>query len=153
MAAAAGRSYRIVHYAPRQRVFMRTVRLQWSWDWRYSRDPVAECRAAVECRQTLMDRARQITDEINGQISRGDVPAGRRFALVDTQDSSFRQVIDQTQVVGLPLNGRNFRELGLIVPGVQEMSQNSNAPPRKDDEPDLLTTATTPPEAKPTSAP
>ncbi|MFL5519782.1 MAG: hypothetical protein ACJ8B6_02515 [Gemmatimonadales bacterium] len=87
MAAAAGRSYRIVHYAPRQRVFMRTVRLQWSWDWRYSRDPVVECRAAVECRQTLMDRARQITDEINGQISRGDVPAGRRFALVDTQDS------------------------------------------------------------------
>jgi len=87
VAAAAGRSYRIVHYAPRQRVFMRTVRLQWSWDWRYSRDPVTECRAAVECRQTLMDRARQITDEINGQISRGDVPAGRRFALVDSQDT------------------------------------------------------------------
>jgi hypothetical protein len=50
--------------------------------------------------------------------------------LVDTQDSSFRQVIDQTQVVGLPLNGRNFRELGLIVPGVQEMAQNSNVASR-----------------------
>lgn len=46
--------------------------------------------------------------------------------LVDTQDSSIRQVVDQTQVVGLPLNGRNFRDLGLIVPGVQDMSQNSN---------------------------
>jgi hypothetical protein len=87
VAPAAGRSYRIVHYATRQRVFMRTVRLQWSWDWRYSRDPVAECRAAVDARQTLMDRARQIADEINGQINRGDVPAGRRFALVDTQDT------------------------------------------------------------------
>jgi len=43
--------------------------------------------------------------------------------LVDTQDSAFRQVIDQTQVVALPLNGRNFRELGLLVPGVQEMAQ------------------------------
>src|SRR5213592_4736630 len=50
--------------------------------------------------------------------------------LVDTQDSSFRQVIDQTKVVGLPLNGRNFRELGLIVPGVQEMAQNSNVASR-----------------------
>ncbi len=46
--------------------------------------------------------------------------------LVDTADSSMRQVVDQTQVVGLPLNGRNFRDLGLIVPGVQDMSQNSN---------------------------
>jgi outer membrane receptor protein involved in Fe transport len=50
--------------------------------------------------------------------------------LVDTQDSSFRQVIDQTQVVGLPLNGRNFRDLGLIVPGVQDMAQNSNVASR-----------------------
>jgi outer membrane receptor protein involved in Fe transport len=50
--------------------------------------------------------------------------------LVDTQDSSFRQVIDQTKVVGLPLNGRNFRELGLIVPGVQEMAQSSNVASR-----------------------
>jgi outer membrane receptor protein involved in Fe transport len=46
--------------------------------------------------------------------------------LVDTQDSALRQVVDGTQVVGLPLNGRNFRDLGLIVPGVQDMSQSSN---------------------------
>jgi outer membrane receptor protein involved in Fe transport len=46
--------------------------------------------------------------------------------LVDTQDSSVRQVVDGTQVVALPLNGRNFRDLGLIVPGVQDMAQNSN---------------------------
>jgi hypothetical protein len=87
VSSAAGRPYRIVHYAGRQRIFMRTVRLQWSWDWRYARDPVAECRAAVDARQTLMDRARQIADDINGQINRGDVPPGRRFALVDTRDA------------------------------------------------------------------
>jgi outer membrane receptor protein involved in Fe transport len=46
--------------------------------------------------------------------------------LVDTQDSSVRQVVAGTQVVALPLNGRNFRDLGLIVPGVQDMAQNSN---------------------------
>jgi outer membrane receptor protein involved in Fe transport len=46
--------------------------------------------------------------------------------LIDTKDSSVRQVVDGTEVVALPLNGRNFRDLGLIVPGVQEMSQNSN---------------------------
>jgi hypothetical protein len=87
VSTAAGRQYRVVHYAGRQRIFMRTVRLQWSWDWRHSRDPVAECRAAVDARQTLMDRARQIADEINEQISRGDIPPGRRFALVDRADA------------------------------------------------------------------
>lgn len=47
-------------------------------------------------------------------------------SLIDTQDSSLRHVVDATQVASLPLNGRNFRDLGLIVPGVQDMAQNSN---------------------------
>jgi hypothetical protein len=34
-----------------------------------------------------MDRARQIADDINAQIGRGDIPPGRRFALVDTRDA------------------------------------------------------------------
>ena len=37
-----------------------------------------------------------------------------------------RQVVGEAQIVALPLNGRNFRDLGLIVPGVQDMAQNSN---------------------------
>lgn len=86
MSAAAGRDYRIVHYAGRQRVFTRTVRLLWAWDWRFARDPVCECRAAVEARQSLMDRARQIADEINAQIGRADAPPGRRFVLVNSAD-------------------------------------------------------------------
>jgi hypothetical protein len=87
VASPSGRPYRIVHYAARQRIFMRTVRLQWSWDWRYARDPMVECRAAVDARQTLMDRARQIAEDINCQIGRGDIPPGRRFRLLDTCDT------------------------------------------------------------------
>lgn len=46
--------------------------------------------------------------------------------VVDTQDTSVKQVVGETQIVSLPLNGRNFKDLGLIVPGVQDMAQNSN---------------------------
>jgi hypothetical protein len=35
------------------------------------------------------------------------------------------QVVDQVKIVELPLNGRNFRDLGLIAPGVQQQTQNS----------------------------
>ena len=47
-------------------------------------------------------------------------------SLVDTSDSSVRQVVMEKQIVDLPLNGRNFRSLGLTVPGVADMSQGSN---------------------------
>jgi hypothetical protein len=86
VSAAAARDYRIVHYAGRQRIFTRTVKLLWGWDWRFARDPVCECRAAVDARQSLMDRARQIADEINAQIGRTDPPPGRRFSLVTPAD-------------------------------------------------------------------
>lgn len=87
MPRAAGREYRVVHYAGRQRIFTRTIRLLWGWEWRYARDPVYECRTAIDARQSLMDRARQIADEINAQIGRGDVPPGRRFLLLDASDA------------------------------------------------------------------
>ncbi|MCC6992047.1 MAG: TonB-dependent receptor, partial [Acidobacteria bacterium] len=43
--------------------------------------------------------------------------------LVETVDSAVRQVIDAEKLVELPLNGRNFRALALIVPGVQSEVQ------------------------------
>ena len=43
--------------------------------------------------------------------------------LVETVDSAVRQVIDAEQLVELPLNGRNFRALALLVPGVQSEVQ------------------------------
>jgi len=51
-------------------------------------------------------------------------------SLVDTSDSSVRQVVMEKQIVDLPLNGRSFRSLGLTVPGVADMSQNSNVASR-----------------------
>lgn len=39
--------------------------------------------------------------------------------LVETVDSAVRQVIDAEKMQELPLNGRNFRTLTLIIPGVQ----------------------------------
>ena len=45
--------------------------------------------------------------------------------LVDTRDAAMGQVVDQTKIVELPLNGRNFRDLGLIAPGVQQQTQAS----------------------------
>jgi hypothetical protein len=45
--------------------------------------------------------------------------------LVDTRDAAMGQVVEQTKIVELPLNGRNFRDLGLIAPGVQQQTQNS----------------------------
>ena len=45
--------------------------------------------------------------------------------LVDTRDAAMGQVVDQVKIVELPLNGRNFRDLGLIAPGVQQQTQAS----------------------------
>ena len=45
--------------------------------------------------------------------------------LVDTRDAAMGQVVEQQKIVELPLNGRNFRDLGLIAPGVQQQTQNS----------------------------
>ncbi len=50
--------------------------------------------------------------------------------LVDTADTAAREVVDYKKIVGLPLNGRNFVDLGLTTPGVQAISSNSNVASR-----------------------
>lgn len=51
------------------------------------------------------------------------VTVSAQAPLVETVDSAVRQVIDAETLEELPLNGRNFRTLALIVPGVQNEVQ------------------------------
>ena len=41
-------------------------------------------------------------------------------ALIETANATLGVVVDETQIVGLPLNGRNFTQLGTLIPGVVE---------------------------------
>ncbi len=52
-----------------------------------------------------------------GPTSR-NVVGDRRGSIVNTEDASLGHVIEQAQVVKLPLNGRSFMELATLVPGV-----------------------------------
>ncbi|MFN2444042.1 MAG: TonB-dependent receptor domain-containing protein [Vicinamibacterales bacterium] len=53
------------------------------------------------------------------------VTVSAQTPLVETVDSAVRSVIDAEKLEELPLNGRNFRTLALIVPGVQNEVQGS----------------------------
>lgn len=46
--------------------------------------------------------------------------------LVQSQESAIGQVVSNIKITELPLNGRSFRSLALITPGVQDEGQNSN---------------------------
>jgi hypothetical protein len=51
--------------------------------------------------------------------------------LVNSETSSIGQVIGETQVRGLPLNGRNFIQLGLLVPGTTPGTPGANTVPSR----------------------
>jgi hypothetical protein len=47
--------------------------------------------------------------------------------VVQTRTSTVGKVVDQTAIVAMPLNGRNFVDLGLLVPGVTTREQKTQA--------------------------
>ncbi len=47
--------------------------------------------------------------------------------VVQTRTSTVGKVVDQTAIVAMPLNGRNFVDLGLLVPGVTTREQRTQA--------------------------
>lgn len=51
--------------------------------------------------------------------------------VVNTETSSIGQIIDEKQVRGLPLNGRNFIQLGLLVPGTTEGAPGAGTVPSR----------------------
>ncbi|MBI1745478.1 MAG: TonB-dependent receptor [Acidobacteria bacterium] len=47
--------------------------------------------------------------------------------LIETETSAMGQVIDNREIVDMPLNGRNFVDLALLVPGANDETPGSNA--------------------------
>ncbi len=62
------------------------------------------------------------TARVNAQLQVGgrseDVTVVGEAPLVETSNASLGIVIDEKKVVDLPLNGRNFTQLGTLIPGV-----------------------------------
>jgi hypothetical protein len=87
VASRAVHNYRITHYGADGHVYLKAVRLLWSWDWRYGRDPVFECRTAAEKSESLMDRARRIAAEMNAAIATGCARPNDRRTLLRRSDA------------------------------------------------------------------
>lgn len=68
-------------------------------------------------RVTVTETARAVFQLEVGQISE-TVTVTAEATLVETSNATHGIVIDQQKVVDLPLNGRNFTQLGTLIPGV-----------------------------------
>ncbi len=68
-------------------------------------------------RVTVTETARVAFDMEVGQVSE-TVTVTATATLVETSNATRGIVIDQQKVVDLPLNGRNFTQLGTLIPGV-----------------------------------
>lgn len=68
-------------------------------------------------RVTVTETARAVFQLAVGQISE-TVTVTAEATLVETANATHGIVIDQQKVVDLPLNGRNFTQLGTLIPGV-----------------------------------
>ena len=68
-------------------------------------------------RVTVTETARAVFQLEVGQVSE-TVTVTAAATLVETSNATHGIVIDQQKVVDLPLNGRNFTQLGTLIPGV-----------------------------------
>ena len=68
--------------------------------------------------QVNQDAGVNMTLEVGSVTEKIEVTA--QTSLVQTHTSTLSQVVTTQQVVDLPLNGRNFLQLGLLQPGVSE---------------------------------
>jgi hypothetical protein len=83
------------------------------------------------------------TNEIqleSGQIARVDIPIALGVEervevsgltpILQTQDAVVGEVVSETTIQGMPLNGRNFSQLSLLLPGVATADPNSFTEPK-----------------------
>ena len=68
-------------------------------------------------RVTVTETARAVFELEVGQVTE-TVTVTAEATLVETTNATHGIVIDQQKVVDLPLNGRNFTQLGTLIPGV-----------------------------------
>ncbi|MEZ5420303.1 MAG: carboxypeptidase regulatory-like domain-containing protein [Vicinamibacterales bacterium] len=68
-------------------------------------------------RVTVTEMARAVFELEIGQVTE-TVTVTAEATLVETSNATHGIVIDQQKVVDLPLNGRNFTQLGTLIPGV-----------------------------------
>jgi len=61
-----------------------------------------------------------------GQIRTSITVSAADAVMLDTQSNTIGTVIDPARVVDLPLNGRNFLQLGLLAGGALEVAAASN---------------------------
>jgi len=94
-------------------------------------DPGSEARA--DERIDHFGRGRERQGQEVGDIAEHITVEGGS-SLVETRKATLGIVVDEQQIVDLPLNGRNFTQLGTLVPGVVAPpvalgGQNGNATP------------------------
>jgi hypothetical protein len=73
----------------------------------------------------VQDRLRLDFDLVPGDIKESVVVVGDA-PLVQTETSSLGEVVDARQIVGLPLNGRNYIDLATLTAGVIRTADGSN---------------------------
>lgn len=109
--------------------------------FRITQLPPGPCR--LEVQKTAFGSYAQNLDVLTDQKVRLDVklPAGGRAERVDvsapvaplrSESGAISTVIENRQVTGLPLDGRNFYELSLLLPGVVPAAQGSAGSVRGD---------------------
>ena len=92
---------------------------------RYSITAAAAGFKTVHAKDIVLEveqRAR-VDIELSVGATNETVSVTGRAPLINTEDASLGQVVEQQQVVNMPLNGRSFMELTTLVPGV-----NTGAP-------------------------
>lgn len=76
--------------------------------------------------EVILQLNQEVRRELQLEVGRGDAIEVRATAeVLRTQTAAVAAVIDNRQVTGLPLDGRNYSQLSLLVPGVSPNAEGS----------------------------
>jgi hypothetical protein len=102
-------------------------------DYRIRSDAPGFKASTVEATLAVgQDRVLEVTLELANVIGPTEVTVTAPFVPIERDSPALSTLIDQRQVSGLPLDGRNFLELALLAPGTAQAPQGSAASVRGD---------------------